>query len=774
MMAFIRVRGNYEGIVFYLKSGIKSGRTQGRDELDERIPLKGDIDLLDEIINTISSQRKKYTHITISFKEDDVTPAMMRKAVDYYEKHIFRAFRSDEYYLYAEAHMPKRNSLLTESGDLKYNKPHIHIVVPNVNLKTGKSLNPWGGIYMHHERFHNAIQEGVSMITGSVSPSQSRRPNFDMRSTIYEKDKDDVFAGNNVTLKQSILDKIINDGVSSIEALREVLLTFGESKTVNRGKNNEYEAVKPVGEQKFTHLRHFVFSKDFLKLTGTQKKQFLCSEEDERFLSLGDPQSVPEEIEKNLIEWHHLRSKQIKYIDKNVPTAYKMLEKNEKIEFLKNLELEYYRKLDALPRAEPDLPPLVELKETRRLRILVQPEPSSRTGRRNDTLIAQLVRDETALNSKDALKAKEFVKIWNDEIDIAFMLADLSFSRGLVRKKYKISGDELPHEPPIEGQRIRCGKHNLRVVDFLTRQMRMSFPEAFAYMKHICAKQKTHFANLNPRCGHPDNTIWRQFRAELGQTKISLNAEYVQFMTKLKETTRGAYVDAALQRSFDRFTMFQIKMPDYVRKLLLNLIDVGYLERRPQTTSSKKVMEDAGGFNIRLSNWSLYLSFLHRNAIAAPTHLEELRKHSPARPKHGQSLYLIGSRDEVAVGVTLAAALRLTVTVKENGDAIYERNGIEYVRDEGAHMIVNAAAGMPAIEAAFRLASKKWKRYGIDGQREQQLIAMNLASSKPELAQGLVRNRSKVLTEDEMAIRDQSNFDNSPRANSTVQGRRPK
>jgi hypothetical protein len=87
---------------------------------------------------------------------------------------------------------------------------------------------------------------------------------------------------------------------------------------------------------------------------------------------------------------------------------------------------------------------------------------------------------------------------------------------------------------------------------------------------------------------------------------------------------------------------------------------------------------------------------------------------------------------------------------------------------------VNAAAGMPAIEAAFRLASKKWKRYGIDGHREQQVIAMNLASSKPELAQGLMRTRSKVLSEDEMAIRDQSTFDDSPRANSTVQGRRPK
>ena len=51
----IRVRGYTGGIKEYLEDGQKKGREMERDEMDERVILAGDLELTNEIIESIDT-----------------------------------------------------------------------------------------------------------------------------------------------------------------------------------------------------------------------------------------------------------------------------------------------------------------------------------------------------------------------------------------------------------------------------------------------------------------------------------------------------------------------------------------------------------------------------------------------------------------------------------------------------------------------------------------------------------------------------------------------
>jgi hypothetical protein len=130
-MVIIRINGGKEGIVQYLIHGVMQGRSQSRDELDERVILSGDIELTDHIIDSIEGRGDKYLHITLSFKEDFVSVSQMQKLVRDFEQFAFAAYDEDEYNLYAEAHIPRIKSTQDNMTGSQVNRmPHIHIVIP--------------------------------------------------------------------------------------------------------------------------------------------------------------------------------------------------------------------------------------------------------------------------------------------------------------------------------------------------------------------------------------------------------------------------------------------------------------------------------------------------------------------------------------------------------------------------------------------------------------------------------------------------------------------
>ena len=158
----IRVSGGGGGIKEYLEDGRKQGRGFTRDELDERVILAGDLEATDAIIQLMENDGERYLHITLAFKEDEVSRATMENIAREFEQFLFSAYRSDEYSFYAEAHLPKIKSYTHEqTGDFVERKPHIHFVVPKINLLTGRHLNPLG-VVEKNQRHIDAFQEYIN------------------------------------------------------------------------------------------------------------------------------------------------------------------------------------------------------------------------------------------------------------------------------------------------------------------------------------------------------------------------------------------------------------------------------------------------------------------------------------------------------------------------------------------------------------------------------------------------------------------------------------
>ncbi|HFW3648426.1 TPA: relaxase, partial [Salmonella enterica subsp. enterica serovar Muenchen] len=174
----VRYGGGNDGIVDYLINGRKAERQYTRDELDHRVVLDGDLQTTDKIINSIEDNKQdRYLHITLSFHESHVSNEMLKAVVDDYKKLLMNAYHPEEYSFYAEAHLPKIRHIQDNStGELIERKPHIHIVIPKVNLVTGDKLDPVGLIGKGHtiEQL-DAIQEHINNKYNLASPKDFPR-----------------------------------------------------------------------------------------------------------------------------------------------------------------------------------------------------------------------------------------------------------------------------------------------------------------------------------------------------------------------------------------------------------------------------------------------------------------------------------------------------------------------------------------------------------------------------------------------------------------------
>ncbi|OED34109.1 hypothetical protein AB832_08380 [Flavobacteriaceae bacterium (ex Bugula neritina AB1)] len=174
-----RVSGARSGIAEYLKKGQKKGREYTREEIDERIVLSGDLDITKHIIHkteTRDSDSQKYLHIVMSFKESEVNKEVLSGVTKDLEEFILSAYKKDEYNFYAEAHIPKIKEMeYWRTGEVKERKPHIHVVIPQVNLVSGKRLDPLG-LTMHHVKHLDAFQEKTNEKYSLISPKEGIKP----------------------------------------------------------------------------------------------------------------------------------------------------------------------------------------------------------------------------------------------------------------------------------------------------------------------------------------------------------------------------------------------------------------------------------------------------------------------------------------------------------------------------------------------------------------------------------------------------------------------
>ncbi|EEB1245405.1 relaxase, partial [Salmonella enterica] len=325
-----RINGGNSGIREYLENGLKQGREFGRDDLDNRIILDGNIDHLENTINSIEDKgQERYMHITLSFAENEISKKTLQAVTEEYKNLLMNAYHTDEYCFYAEAHLPKIKNITDEkTGEVIERKPHIHIVIPRTNLVTQKSLNPRGDVTKSNSiKLMDSIQEHINNKYNLISPKDSIRVSDNNHANVLSRYKGDFFKGRETTIKKEIFNDLDSKNIRTEKDFLNNLARYGEVKTYNKGKENQYHAVKLPDNDKFTRLKSPLFSEQYIT---------------KRELPLVKP--TPKEIEKNLTQWLEKTSHEIKHIypssQKN-RDVYKALSDDQKAQVLNQIKDKY-------------------------------------------------------------------------------------------------------------------------------------------------------------------------------------------------------------------------------------------------------------------------------------------------------------------------------------------------------------------------------------------------------------------------------------------------
>ena len=329
----VEIGGGNSGIAEYLEKGLKQGRIFSRDELDHRVVLDGDLELTNKIINSIEDNgQERYLHITLSFREDDISNDLLQSVTAEYKSLLMSAYNDDEYNFYAEAHLPKIQSIEdSKTGKMIERKPHIHIVIPERNLLTGNKLLPTGytdTVNVKNIPYLDSIQEYINYKYNLESPKDFMREGGHHSANVLSRIKGDFFGEKQSKFKAQLVDEISSGKINTLESFQRRLSDFGEVKIRNKGKANQYFAVKLAEDKKFTNLNHPVFS-------------------EKAIVTKALPKADIDTIQVRLSEWQNRVSKEIKFVDFATPAfrqKYAKADLDEKAQLLIEREQTYERK----------------------------------------------------------------------------------------------------------------------------------------------------------------------------------------------------------------------------------------------------------------------------------------------------------------------------------------------------------------------------------------------------------------------------------------------
>ncbi|WP_436916065.1 relaxase/mobilization nuclease domain-containing protein [Acinetobacter gandensis] len=161
-----------------------------------------------------------YTSVVINWSpEDVVSDEHLNEVLDLFEEHAFSGFRSDQYHMTAVMHADDDGSR------------HLHILIPRVELTTGKSLNvaPPG-----HRHYFDPLRDFLNHKYGWIRPDDPAR----MKTT---KPKNHHVLQNASAMKAGLEGQAKKTRVEMIDAFIEQRIMFGSI-------NNREELVKSLEE----------------------------------------------------------------------------------------------------------------------------------------------------------------------------------------------------------------------------------------------------------------------------------------------------------------------------------------------------------------------------------------------------------------------------------------------------------------------------------------------------------------------------------------------
>jgi hypothetical protein len=214
------------------------GRNDHKGKPREKIQLmRGTPDFVTQVADGLEFEHKYRSAIIAWHPDDNPTEEQMNEILDEFEKLAFAGLEPNQYSYYAVLHI--------ENG-----AKHIHIVVPRVELQTGRSLNianpGWQKTYDILRDYGNVKYgwKSPKNRTRAVQPDPKNLPKSAKRAKEM--------------IHQAVLSQIREGAVRNSEELADFLGKIGE--ITRRG--SDYISVKPKGFKKSLRLKGLVYGKD--------------------------------------------------------------------------------------------------------------------------------------------------------------------------------------------------------------------------------------------------------------------------------------------------------------------------------------------------------------------------------------------------------------------------------------------------------------------------------------------------------------------------------
>lgn len=517
---FIEISGGQSGIAEYLRDGRKRDRAFSRDFMDKRVTLNGDLDITDSVIKNLNF-KENYHHITLSFKEDFVSIDDLQRASNEFEKFVKAAYKDSEINYYAEAHLPKLKSYKSQSGELIIRKPHIHIVIPNVNLESGKYLEPFA--YVNNNiQYIDAFKELHNEQFGFESPKDNMSNKMNIESTIISRQKGDIFERNKAE-KEEILNFILENKVSDYNEFQSYLKSQGILKERNQNKPNSYLNLKLKHHSQGMNLKEFCFSKKFIEEYSYEDKiDFLLDKTEEKFFEKKETYQSQQTLkyETYLKDWFDYKAKEIKYINYNskfYKEQYKSYTRDEKIIAINKLEKEFYEKNNLKNELN------IEFENIQ----IANSELNVEFSNNIDNVVSQklTIHDEELMLEK--------IDFSNINLENAYEI--LKSERGVLNEKYKLN---------INENTVETGSIKLGVREFIVEQVNLNAKEINLLESQI-------------------RTIAKKFNLQRKDSQMKINTNIV---TNLRNRNQIDYLQIGTVDKLGRMTGIIYDQADNERK----------------------------------------------------------------------------------------------------------------------------------------------------------------------------------------------------------------
>jgi hypothetical protein len=754
----VRIRGGESGLKEYLEAGQKKGRELHRDQLDQRIPLFGDLNVFEIATASHEGAGRRYDHITLSFPEHHVSDEMLQKAVDEFRDHALAAWPEDQRHrvaFYAEAHRPKVLSYENaETGEHVVRLTHIHVAIGRRDLATGKAIEALGylGPESDNLKYIDAWQESFNSRHGFASPKDN--PKITPENAVdtlarYNGARPDSLGSFNqrkFALEIALQKEILTKNITTWADFGKLLEGYGTVSTMHKGKFNECYRVKPHESPKAMRLSGIFFQREFIERPTSEKHSIIFRKAKAAYLEQMQPRKAPEYLDAILNEWRITKAREHRYLhtgSKYYKEVYKPADAATRLLLLDQLE----RKQHAKPRRVQNIG-FKEITPTRtcvpgmpirdmdgiqnrtemllfshddlELRALHGGEQNSvvlrqADQRRNGSILGRVVNQPSNVITRVIADQRERYAQASDKdrfseirknLDCTQLLNHLSHSHGLNLQLYQVTAAK-------DGtQRIHCGSRSLTPNDFLTKELGLSWKEAAPILRKVY-EQQIKSKITQPRQSKPiPLRLWQDYKAERNSSGTELSKRLAAFNALAK--ARRLAMSSAFKDE-QKAALAGLTGPE--RKAALSLEKLRLATAKAELSAVIKEERQQLRDSIQPSHAKAWRIFLQRCSQAGDGEaLSTLRKlddkarniiHATASFTGTINLEEEDSRNLRRI-LALAILRSLTHVVESNGDVLYSQNGREILRDEGRHLAVLDELNEEVILAGLLIAHEKF------------------------------------------------------------------